>query len=698
MTQSESQRPTFGANDAPMDVLVKLSRYYGSDPEFVLAGGGNTSVKTGEVLYVKASGFSLADITAEGFVALDRQRLFQLQDSDLGDDPSSREERFKQGLAAARVQERTTLRPSVESILHNLVPERYVIHAHPVLANALTCWERGKELTQELFGDDVVWVPYVEPGFRLGRAIAAALADYRKRTGRARPEAMLLQNHGLVVSGDTPDEILSRTDHVAGKIRQALASTPEMGVFGEVSRMDGARARGLIEILAPALRALLAQDDPLAIVTFDDSDVVLSLVGAVDGPSIAALGPLLPDQIVYSGSYPLWFEPPQGEDVDTLISSLRDAIAGHIRRTAFAPKVVLVKGLGMFAAGESHKAADYARQVYAGVIRLMSCARRLGGHRDSKPLLPRPGHGLRPMTDQERDFIAGWEGEAYRQRVARGGGPSGRAAGKVAVVTGAAQGFGLGIAQDLAGQGAHVVLADVNAEGAQRAADDLVAQFGSGRALSLAMDVTDAASVADAMHRVVRTFGGFDLLVSNAGVLRADSVKTQSEDEFDFVTRVNYKGYFLCVQKAAPVLAVQHRARPGYWSDIVQINSKSGLIGSNRNAAYAGSKFGALGLTESFALELLADGIKVNAVCPGNFFDGPLWSDPENGLFVQYLRTGKVPGARTLQDVRRAYEAKVPMGRGCTVADVMKAIYYCMEQQYETGQAIPVTGGQVMLR
>jgi sorbitol-6-phosphate 2-dehydrogenase len=151
------------------------------------------------------------------------------------------------------------------------------------------------------------------------------------------------------------------------------------------------------------------------------------------------------------------------------------------------------------------------------------------------------------------------------------------------------------------------------------------------------------------------------------------------------------------VQKVAPVMALQHHAAPQCWFDIIQINSKSGLQGSNRNGAYAGSKFGGIGLTQSFAMELVEDGIKVNSVCPGNYFDGPLWSDPETGLFVQYLRTGKVPGARTIADVRRAYEAKVPMGRGCTTADVMKAICYLVEQQYETGQAVPVTGGQIML-
>jgi sorbitol-6-phosphate 2-dehydrogenase len=243
-----------------------------------------------------------------------------------------------------------------------------------------------------------------------------------------------------------------------------------------------------------------------------------------------------------------------------------------------------------------------------------------------------------------------------------------------------------------------VALADINVDGARQEAARLAKQHGPGRAMGLAIDVSDGDSVAGAIEEIVRRFGGLDVLIANAGVLRAESVKTQSEKDFDFVTAVNYKGYYVCVQKVAPVLAVQHAARESYWSDVIQINSKSGLTGSNKNFAYAGSKFGGLGLTQSFALELVEDGVKVNSICPGNFYDGPLWSDPDNGLFVQYLRAGKVPGAKTVEDVRRAYEAKTPISRGCTTPDVMKAVYYLIEQQYETGQAVPVTGGQVMLK
>jgi NAD(P)-dependent dehydrogenase (short-subunit alcohol dehydrogenase family) len=188
-----------------------------------------------------------------------------------------------------------------------------------------------------------------------------------------------------------------------------------------------------------------------------------------------------------------------------------------------------------------------------------------------------------------------------------------------------------------------------------------------------------------------------DVLISNAGILHAGGLDEMKPEIFELMTRVNYTGYFLCAKYASSVLKTQSKYKKDYFTDIIQINSKSGLRGSKKNFTYAGGKFGGVGLTQSFALELIEYRIKVNSICPGNFFDGPLWSDPDNGLFVQYLRSGKVPNAVTVDDVKRFYENQVPAGRGCTVEDVMKAIYYAIDQEYETGQAIPVTGGQVML-
>jgi NAD(P)-dependent dehydrogenase (short-subunit alcohol dehydrogenase family) len=201
----------------------------------------------------------------------------------------------------------------------------------------------------------------------------------------------------------------------------------------------------------------------------------------------------------------------------------------------------------------------------------------------------------------------------------------------------------------------------------------------------------------NAVYETILEFSGLDVMISNAGVLKAGSIEELDEESFDFVTRVNYRGYFNCVKAAVPVMKLQNRFSDSNFGDIIQINSKSGLEGSSKNFAYAGSKFAGIGLTHSFAMELMGNRIKVNAICPGNFFEGPLWSDPVNGLFIQYLNAGKVPGAKTIEDVKRHYESKVPAGRGCRVEDVVKAIKYVIDQEYETGQAIPVTGGQVML-
>ena len=268
---------------------------------------------------------------------------------------------------------------------------------------------------------------------------------------------------------------------------------------------------------------------------------------------------------------------------------------------------------------------------------------------------------------------------------------------KIALVTGGAQGFGEGMVRSLVEHGAFVYIADMNEQGAKKLADELNYEACITVAKSLAVNVTDEKSVQDMMDQVACETGSLDVFISNAGVLRAGSVKEISLNDFQFVTNVDYTGFFICTKYASRQMALQNLSSRSYCTDIIAISSKSGLEGSNKNGAYAGAKFGTIGLTQSFALELVEDNIKVNAICPGNFLDGPLWSDPDKGLFVQYLRAGKVPGAKSVSDVRRFYESKVPMNRGCRTEDVMKALLYIVEQTYETGQAVPVTGGQVML-
>ena len=284
-----------------------------------------------------------------------------------------------------------------------------------------------------------------------------------------------------------------------------------------------------------------------------------------------------------------------------------------------------------------------------------------------------------------------WQ-EMAKERIHDRPAGTGRLAGKVTIVTGAAQGFGKGIAEELYKEGCTVVIADMN----QPLAETVAGELGE-RACAIPVNVSDEESVANMVAQTVERYGGLDLMLANAGVVRSGPLATFEKKDMEFVTSINYTGLFLCCKYAAIIMQAQHEADPAAMFDIVAMSSKSGLVGSNKNFAYAGSKFGSIGLVQSFALELCAYNIKVNAICPGNYLDGPLWTDPVRGLFVQYLEDGKVPGAKTVDDVRRFYEAKVPMNRGCLPLDVARAVMYCVEQQYETGQAIPVTGGQVML-
>ncbi len=285
-----------------------------------------------------------------------------------------------------------------------------------------------------------------------------------------------------------------------------------------------------------------------------------------------------------------------------------------------------------------------------------------------------------------------WERMAAENLRRRGPGGPGRLSGRTAVITGGAQGFGLGLAQELYREGANILIADLNEPLAREAAQSL-----GRRAHAVKADVSNEESVAVMVGACVERFGGLDLFISNAGILKAGGLDEMELRDFELVTRVNYTAFFLCARYAARVMKAQHQADPRWMGDIIQINSKSGLSGSSRNFAYAGGKFGGIGLVQSFAMELIQDGIKVNAVCPGNYYDGPLWSDPERGLFVQYLRAGKVPGAKTVEDVKQFYLSKSLIKRGCLPSDVAKAVLYAVEQTFETGQAIPVTGGQVML-
>lgn len=645
-------------------LLAEMSNKYGKNPEYVLAGGGNTSFKDQQHLYIKGSGTALATIKPEEFVVMRRAELAKMWDASYPENNAERESAVLEDMMAAREKGQTG-RPSVETLLHELFDKAYVLHLHPALVNAITCAKNGEAAVKELF-PDALWIPAEKPGFILAKTCKNYFDKYIAQFGKA-PVLLFLQNHGIFFAADTVEGLDALVDNVVSGINSKVQRVADL----TPCQADRQKVLDIAPTLRMVYRKLSGCDT--AIVNFTCNNEIMTICQSEKAFADFSYA-FSPDHVVYCKAQPLFLK-----DSDNIEAKL----SAFYAEKKFLPKIVFVENLGMFSCGSTVKEASTAAEVFMDEIKIHAMCQSFGG--------------LLPMSQELVDFIVNWEVESYRSKTSLGGASAKRLNEKIVIVTGSAQGFGEGIARELAKEGANLVIADMNDAGAAKVAEDIQATSGKGKAFATKANVTDEASVSDMIYQTVCRYGGLDIFVNNAGIVRAGSLEEMTKSNFELVTAVNYTAYFLCTQAAVTVMKTQFKADPSYMADIIEINSKSGLEGSNKNFAYAGSKFGGIGLTQSFALELAPFNIKVNAICPGNFLNGPLWMDPEKGLFVQYLKAGKVPGAKTVEDVKKFYESKVPLNRGCETIDVARAILYIAEQEYETGQAIPVTGGQVML-
>lgn len=393
------------AQPAPTDLLaemVELSRSFGADPEFVRAGGGNSSAKADGVLSIKPSGVSLATLTVESLIALAIEPLLELLEGGATPGSAPGSDEVLRVAESARLSPADGRRPSVELLFHALLPEPIVLHTHPTTINTLTCSVGGGELAEQILGDRALWIPYTDPGLPLARMIRDERSAYAQRTGRRAARAILLQNHGLIVGGDTAAEIDELSHEIAARIAEHAAGRPAFS-WGAVERIEGALAGDIVAALRPALGRLLAADGWPRAVVFDDSPLAVGVAGSELGHRFAHGGPLTPDQIVYAGSWPLVVETVPA-DGGAAAAALEAALAERATRDVDPPVIVLVAGLGLFAVGDTERQADTARNLYLDATQIASGAHRLGG--------------VRPLAPDERRFIERWEAEAYRRQVA----------------------------------------------------------------------------------------------------------------------------------------------------------------------------------------------------------------------------------------------------------------------------------------
>ncbi len=659
--------------------LIAISRKFGQDSRFVIAGGGNTSYKDENRLWVKASGHALATITEDGFAVLDRALLNEMGEKAYNEDTAIREEQVKNDLSVACITK--DRRPSVETSLHNCMGFAFVVHLHPTLVNGLMCSVNAEAACKEIF-PDALYIEYTDPGYTLFKKVYDRIKAYKAEKGKE-PQVIFLQNHGIFVGGDTTAEIEGIYSEVLGKLEAKVAALPEG---------DTAVSETVTDVV-PAIRQMLSRSGrgfktlkvtKNALVDFFIDGCSVTSTGSVtDCPGKSGFDkiakPFTPDIIVYCKSSYIFIEAESDEEI---LKQAEEEIEAFVSGKGYTPKVLLIKGIGLIAVGDSSKNAQIITDVFTDAMKIAFYAQSFGGEH--------------PMERAWIDFIDNWEVENYRRKVASSA-SKGRVEGRTIIVTGAAQGFGEGIARELMAQGANIVVADLNEATGEKTAASFNEKAGANKAIFVKTNVADMASLRNLMKETILNFGALDAFVSNAGVVRAGGLDVMTPENFEFVTKINYEAYFFCAKVASHIMKIETKYDPEYFADIIQVNSKSGLRGSKANFAYAGGKFGGIGLTQSFALELAPYRVKVNSICPGNYYDGPLWSNPENGLFIQYLNAGKVPGAKTVQDVKDYYLAQVPMRKGCNPVDVCKAILYAIDQTGETGQAIPVTGGQVML-
>ena len=596
--------------------LLDRSHRLGADKRNTNFAGGNTSAKgsdidpvTGEsveLMWVKGSGGDLGTLTEAGLSVLRLDRLRALT----GVYPGPEREDEMVAAFDFCCHGKGGAAPSIDTAMHGLVTAAHVDHLHPDAGIALATAADGEQLTEEIFGGKVAWVPWRRPGFQLGLDIAAIHDAYPKAIG------VILGGHGITAWGATSDEAEANSLWIIATAAEHIERHGRPAPFGEPVEarrpLSSAERRARAAALAPHVRAIASVDRPM-IGQFTDTDEVLEFLAGSHLERLAGLGTSCPDHFIRTKVRPLVLDLPSDAPLEDAVARLgelhaayRDDYRAYYERNAAPdspamrgadPAIVLVPGIGMFSFGKDKQTARVAGEFYVNAINVMRGAEAISTYT--------------PIAEAEKFRIEYWAlEEAKLQRM-----PKPRShAGRIAFVTGAASGIGRAIATRLAAEGACVVVADLDLTKAEATA----AELGSAdTAIGVQVNVADPAQVQAAMNTAVLSFGGVDLVVNNAGLSLSKTLAATTADEWDLLHDVLAKGSFLVAQAAANVMVPQ-----GLGGDIVYISSKNSVFAGPSNIAYSAAKADQAHQVRLLAAELGEHGIKVNGINPDGVVRG----------------------------------------------------------------------------
>ncbi|MFP9126293.1 MULTISPECIES: bifunctional aldolase/short-chain dehydrogenase [Bacillaceae] len=665
-----------------LDELVYRSNLIGTDRAVCNWGGGNTSMKTTvtdfrgrevEVMWVKGSGSDLATMKAHNFTGLKLDDITPLIEKEEMPD-----EEMVEYLSHCMIDSKHP-RASIETLLHAFLPFKHVDHTHPDAIISLCCADNGKQIAEEIYGNRFVWVPYIRPGFTLSKMIAEGVKN------NPNAELVLMEKHGLVVWGDTASESYEKTISIINEAESYINSKiNEAQTFGG-AKYDSLSVEDAEEILAavmPVIRGAVSEEKKM-LLTYDRGEDVLEFVNSHDAKTLSQVGAACPDHLVHTKMVPLYVEwDPATKDIAALKEAVKEGIAAFKESyTAYfdrnknegdqifetAPRVILIPGIGMVNTGKNVAMSKVSGALYHRAISVMKGATALGN--------------FVSLNENESFNVEYWPLELYKLSLAPKEAEFSR---KVAFVTGGAGGIGSETCRLLASQGAHVVLADLNLEGAEKVAAEINETYGEERAIAVKMDVTSEEAVQAAYKRTALAFGGVDIIVNNAGLATSSPFDETSLKEWNLNMNVLGTGYFLVAREAFKQMKEQ-----ALGGSMVFIGSKNSVYAGKNAAAYSAVKAMETHLARCIAAEGGEYGIRVNSVLPdavlqGSAIWGSSWREERAAAY------GIEP-----DQLDEHYRKRTTLLVNIYPKDIAEAISYFASSKAEktTGCMITVDGG-----